>query len=94
MVMTTEFPFDEKIQSFIIRHDGPWTVSVTPMIYNDRVILTHEDQYPDCYTAGYCYDKGGAAFLAAMVWNPITDHRPVGYKKIACEDNTRREALQ
>ena len=58
-------------------------VSVTPMIFNDRVVLTHRRDYPLFVTAGFCYDKGGAAMLAALMWNPEETERPLGYKKIA-----------
>lgn len=83
--MTEPFRFDEQIQSLVIKETDEWIVSVTPMIFNDRVILTHRDQYPMTYTAGWCYDKGAAAILAAMAWNPDEEFEPVGYKKIACD---------
>jgi hypothetical protein len=75
--------FDLEIMSTVIRHDGDWMVSVTAMIFNDRVMLTHRSEYPNMATAGFCYDKGGAAALAATVWNPEEGAAPVGYKKCA-----------
>lgn len=79
-----EGKWDEQIQSMVIKETDDWVVSVTPMIFNDRVLFTdkHRD-YPLSWTAGWCYDKGGAAHLAAMVWDPETEHSPVGYKKVA-----------
>lgn len=63
---------------------GEWIVSVTPMIFNDRVLLTHKERdYPYGCTAGWCYDKGGAAVLAALAWNVDTEDEPAGFKKCA-----------
>lgn len=79
-----EYPyFDQETLTLVVNHHGDWMVSVAPMIFNDRVMLTHRDAYPTFVTAGFCYDKGGAAPLAAAAWNPLQDFRPVGYKKIA-----------
>jgi hypothetical protein len=75
--------WDPKLRSYVVRRTDEWIVSVTPMIVNDRVILTHVDEYPWSYTAGWCYDKGGAAFLAARVYNPDTMREPISYKKVA-----------
>jgi hypothetical protein len=83
--------YDEKMMSWVVRKDGPWIVSVTPMLYNDRVMLTHERDYPHFATAGYCYDKGSAALLAAAIWNPLEEHRPKGPKKVAFEDPEPRD---
>lgn len=55
------------------------------MIYNDRVVLMKPDEMRRGYTAGFCYDKGGAALMAALVWDPEIDERPAGWKKIACD---------
>lgn len=84
--MPLNWYWDERLQSDVVRTDGPWIVSVTPMIYNDRIYLTHVSEYPNCAVAGYCYDKGGGAYLAAAIWDPLTEDRPVGFKKIAFED--------
>lgn len=81
-----EYPYwDERIESLVYAHHGPWLVSVTPMMFNDRVLLTSRTGYPRQWTAGFCYDKGPAAGLAAMAWNPETQPRPVGYKKVAAD---------
>ena len=80
-----EGEWDDAIESWIIRVTEHWIVSVTPMIFNDRIVLTHRNEYPWFVTAGWCYDKGGAAHLAAAVWDPETQHEPVGYKKVAAE---------
>lgn len=76
--------FDEKIGSLVVKENDDWIVSVTPMIVNDRIYLTnrHHD-YPIGATAGFCYDKGGSAMLAAMVWDFENDREPPGHKKVA-----------
>lgn len=80
--------WDDKIQSLVVSETESWIVSVTPMIFNDRVLLTSKDEYPHTWTAGWCYDKGGAALLAAQAWDPETENEPVGFKKLA--GDTRR----
>lgn len=90
MAASTEPYFDEKIASLVIKESPEWIVSVTPMIFNDRVILTMRSEYPSGWTAGWCYDKGGAAILAAMAWDPNTEHSPVGYKKVAGDLRERK----
>lgn len=88
-----EIRFDEKLQSLVVRKTDEWIVSVTPMIFNDRVLLTSQHQYQDSEypspVGGWCYDKGGSAVLAALAWNPDTEDRPVGFKKEAV--NSRQE---
>jgi hypothetical protein len=75
--------WDDAIESLVVKETDDWIVSVTPMIYNDRLLLTMRSQYPTGWTAGWCYNKGGAAILAALAWDPDTQHDPVGYKKVA-----------
>lgn len=81
------YPYwDDQIESLVYKHVGPWMVSVTPQIFNDRVLLTHREQYPRRWTAGFCYDKGPAAGLAAMAWNPDEERNPAGFKRIAADE--------
>lgn len=87
-----ETRWDDQMQSLVVKETEHWIVSVTPMIYNDRVLLTSRDEYPYCYTAGFCYDKGPVALMAAMVWDPETQHQPVGFKKIACDSRPQPQA--
>lgn len=84
------YPYwDEQLLTMVYHKDGPWIVSVTPMIYNDRVLLTHESEVErGTCTSGYCYDKGPAAGLAAQLWFPTKQLRPKGFKKIAFEGRT------
>lgn len=82
-----EYPyFDEETLTKVVGHYGDWMVSVSPMIFNDRVVLTHRSGYPLFVAAGFCYDKGGAATLAAYMWNPEETARPLGYKKVAYDE--------
>lgn len=78
--------WDDQLKSYVVRRTGEWIVSVTPMIFNDRILLTHVSDYPYKWTAGWCYDKGGAAFFAAHVYDPDTMQEPVGYKKLAADE--------
>lgn len=75
--------WDPNIGSQVVKEGVGWIVSVTPMIFNDRVILTMRDEYPTSWTAAWCYRKGPAAVLAALAWDPDAEHEPVGYIKIA-----------
>lgn len=77
--------WDEQVKGWLIREDDEYYVHVRPMIFNDRILLTRKDEYPKSWVAGYCYDRGVAAFLAAAAWDPKTQKRPKGYKKIAHE---------
>lgn len=83
--------WDENVKAWLIRKDDKWMVHVRPMIFNDRILLTRVDEYPRSWTSGYCYDRGAAAFLAAMAWDPKTQKRPKGYKKIAHEEDRELE---
>lgn len=84
-----EFPYvpqpewDERLGGWIMKRDQVWIVSVSPMLYNDRVCLTHVEEYPWFYVGGWCYEPGAAAYLAAAAWDPNEMHRPVGWKKEA-----------
>lgn len=65
---------------YTIKETETHLVEVIPMLFNDRVVLTPKT----ClwvYDYGWCYDKGGAAFYAAYLWNPDTEAEPAGYKK-------------
>jgi hypothetical protein len=79
--------WDSRLGAYKVKEGRDWLVSVSPMIFNDRVLLTDRQEYETsrypCYLAGWCYDKGGAAVIAALAWDPDTEHRPVGFKKEA-----------
>jgi hypothetical protein len=59
---------------------GGWLVQISPMIFNDRLILEPENDR-GFYDYGWCYPKGGAAHLAALAWDPETEGEPVGFIK-------------
>lgn len=59
---------------------GGWLLQVLVMIFNDRLVLTPEND-PMFHDYGWCFRKGGAASLAAYAWNPATEAEPAGYIK-------------
>lgn len=61
---------------------GGYLIQIMSMIFNDRLVLTPKTATWG-HDFGWCYDKGGAAGLAALVWNPQTEGEPVGFKKRA-----------
>lgn len=81
--LDTKPHWDEKMQSLVVKEDDEWIVSVSPMMLNDRICLTHRNEYPHSYTAGWCYDQGGSAVLAALVWDHTAEPEPAGFKKKA-----------
>jgi hypothetical protein len=80
-----EFYTEVKIDDYYTVTVGEWggyLVQIMPMIFNDRLVLTPQSCL-GVYDHGWCFDKGPAALLAALVWNPETEGEPVGYKKRA-----------
>lgn len=81
--------FDPEIASVVIGHagtEGEFMVSVSPMLFNDRVLVTHRSQYPLTVAAGFCYPReGGAASVAAALWVEHWDEMdvPPGFVKEA-----------
>jgi hypothetical protein len=77
---------------------GGWLVQICPMLFNDRIVLTPE-HFQAVVDHGWCFDKGGAAFLAALIWDPSTQAEPSGYKKRATHrarevgETCRRETM-
>lgn len=61
---------------------GGYIIQIMPMIFNDRLIMTAKGNEA-FHDHGWCYDKGGAAFLAAFTWDPETQGEPDGFKKRA-----------
>lgn len=80
----THFPHPDQFQKI----DGGWRIKETPthyidvlsMFYNDRVVTTPKS-LPSAYDRYWCYDKGGAALHAAMLWDGSDDTEPEGWKK-------------
>lgn len=75
--------WDDRIKSMVVQETDEWIVSVTRMIFNDRILLTHKDDYPRQCTAGWCYDQDGSAYFQAALWDLEKDAKPAGYKKEA-----------
>lgn len=57
---------------------GGWFLDVCPMLFNDRLVLTPEDN-TEVYDYGWCYPKGGAAYVALRAWDPATQGEPAGF---------------
>jgi hypothetical protein len=74
-----------ELRSQVVKITPNWVVMVTPMIFNDRICLATRSDWRTGYVAGFCYDKGGAAGLAALAWDPENEAYPLGFKKIACD---------
>lgn len=72
--------------------DGGWRVKETDthyvdvlsMAFNDRIVHTPKDS-PITYDRYWCYDKGGAALHAAVLWDGSLETEPVGWKKASGE---------
>ena len=84
--------FNVEIGGHVVKVTDTWVVAVVPMIFNDRVILCRVDEWRTGITAGFCYDKGAAAAIAAQMWDPHVDADPLGFKKRAF-DARRAEEL-
>jgi hypothetical protein len=84
-----EIGWNDDIQTSIVKITDEWIIGVTPMIYNNRVVLMNKSEWRTGYTAGFCYDKGAAAALAALAWDPEEDFYPAGFKKIACDSRQK-----
>lgn len=59
---------------------GGWLLQIMPMIFNDRLVLTPK-MAPKVYDYGWCFPKGGAAWLAAAAWDLEAQAEPSGYIK-------------
>lgn len=68
-----------------VGHYGGWVVLIAAMGFNDRVILAEPDGTPHY---GWCFPKGGAAHLAALVWDPNADGEPLGHIKAVAAVHT------
>ncbi len=62
---------------------GEWKgylIQILPMLFNDRIVMSPKS-CPETYDYGWCFDKGGAAYLALAVWDPQEQAEPIGFKK-------------
>ena len=81
--MSAPEPGSTDANGYVFAIVGEEIIRIIPMIFNDRLTigpleLDHQEFYH-----GWCYDKGGAAYLAASLWDPIAQDEPMGYKKKA-----------
>lgn len=67
---------------------GGYLIQIAPMLFNDRLVMTPKSCL-GVYDHGWCYPKSGAAYLAALMWNPEHDAEPVGYIKRATPSQRR-----
>jgi hypothetical protein len=86
--MHTEYgTWSDEDRVWHVKETVHWRVLVMPMLFNYRLVIS-STEFPieqAGYTAGWCYDKGPAAFLAALAYDPETAVEPVGYKKRAMD---------
>ena len=83
MAASKEMTFPRQtLNGMAMKMAGEEVVLICPMIFNDRIVIQTGIDSP-CYDHGWCYDKGGAAVIAALVWDPLTEAEPPGYKKRA-----------
>ena len=82
--------WNETIKAHVVTVTEHWVVCVTPMIYNDRVLLCSVRDWDTSIVAGFCYDKGAVAAVAALIWDPETQHEPLGHKKVAFDSRKGR----
>lgn len=77
--------WDDALCAFVVRDHPDFLVSVVPMLFNHRVVLTLRQDYPLTYVAGWCYSERWPAFAAAIEWNPEVERRPSGFVKEAVD---------
>lgn len=85
-MMTSDLPepgFNAVIGGVVTATTAEHVVAVVPMIFNDRVLLMDASTWRIGPIAAFCYDKGGAAMLAALAWEPAEAREPAGHKKVA-----------
>lgn len=59
---------------------GGYHIQIAPMLVNDRLVMTPAHTL-GIYDHGWCFPKGPAVLLAALVWDPQTQAEPVGFSK-------------
>ena len=79
--MTSRIPsFERTRYGWKVLETDTHTIEIWPMLYNDRIVTVPHDS-PMTVDRYWCYDKGGAAHLAAAAWDGSPDSEPVGWKK-------------
>lgn len=68
-------------QALTVGRWGGWLVQFMPhTLYNARVVLTDEDR-PETWVHGWCYQNPTTMMAALKVWDPATTGEPAGYIK-------------
>lgn len=85
----TLLPFtSDRYDTMTIGEWGGYTLKICSMGFNDCIVMTPFAS-PETYDHGWCYDKGGLAFVALIAWDPATEAEPPGYKKRATRGQRR-----
>ncbi len=83
IVTTIDFYGKVTIDSYGTVTVGEWggyLIQIMPMAFNDRLVMTPKSCL-GVYDYGWCFPKGAAPLLAAMVWNPQREAEPKGFIK-------------
>ena len=75
--------WDANVSAYLITKTERFYVHVAPMIFNHRILLTPESEYPYGWEGGWCYPDKDSAVAAAQAWDPETQLRPEGFAKEA-----------
>lgn len=73
-------PIHDQYGTMTVGRWGGYLVQIMAMGFNNRVVITPE-AFALVYDYGWCYDKGPAALLAVLAWDPQTEGEPLGFKK-------------
>lgn len=73
------YPSD-KWPGWVVGETETHLILVLPMLVNDRIIESAKND-PMTYHRYWCYPQGGAAFIAALAWEPSPKSEPVGWIK-------------
>ena len=95
-----ETGWNDQIPAFVAKVTEHWVVAVSPMIFNDRIIISPVEDWTTSVTAGWCYDRVEASdpiaatlrtMAIAAEWDPEVDREPRAYKK--CAFDARKGSL-
>lgn len=78
--------WDDATKAYVVKVIGDtWMVSVAPQLFYDHLFLTHVSQWPREWVAGWAYEQGTAARVAAEAWDPSVDAEPAGYLRVIAD---------
>lgn len=81
-VSTIQFYSRVKVDDFATVTLGKWGgyyIQIIPSVHTNRLVLTPMTGNR-VYAHGWCFDRGPAAALAALAWDPQRQAEPHGYK--------------